>query len=180
MLAPSINPYPFPVMHPSQSISPYPIHLNECGKCSMIMLQSILIHLPKGKKKSRPKEDGTEVLNSREGRKERERGEKGEDDGLKVTPHRILEARSTFQVAIESVRDVKHPLNVFHAQRLLIVYCQGLGCADCVLDLFYTVSKILWQGIEGKVSPVDHSSCFLPAYCNHLHQRASWPRLLIP
>jgi hypothetical protein len=61
MLAPSINPYPFPVMHPSQSISPYPIHLNECGKCSMIMLQSILIHLPKGKKKSRPKEDGTEV-----------------------------------------------------------------------------------------------------------------------
>lgn len=60
MLAPSINPYPFPVMHPSQSISPYPIHLNECGKCSMIMLQSILIHLPKGKKKWRPKEDETE------------------------------------------------------------------------------------------------------------------------
>lgn len=62
-------------------------------------------------------------VNSREGRKKRERGEKEEDDGLKVTPHRILEARSTFQVAIESVRDVEHPLNVFHAQRLLVVYC---------------------------------------------------------
>ena len=122
MLAPSINPYPFPVMHPSQSISPYPIHLNECGKCSMIMLPSILIHLPKGKKNRVPKKTEQKV-NSREGRKKQERGEKEEDDGLKVTPHRILEARSTFQVAIESVRNVEHPLNVFHAQRLLIVYC---------------------------------------------------------
>jgi len=43
----------------------------------MIMLQSILIHLPKGKKKSRPKEDGTEVklLRREEGTgKRRERG----------------------------------------------------------------------------------------------------------
>jgi hypothetical protein len=74
--------------------------------------------------------------------------------GLEITPHRILESGSTFQVAIECVRDVENALNVLHAQRLIVVYSQGLGCADCVLDLFDEVSDVFsekmdWRGEGG-------------------------------
>ena len=72
--------------------------------------------------------------------------------GLEIPPHCILESGSTLQVAIEGVRDVKNALNVLHAQRLIVVYSQGLGCADCVLDLFDKVSDMLSEkiGLEGR------------------------------
>ncbi len=63
--------------------------------------------------------------------------------GLEIPPHRILESGSALQVAIESVRDVKNTFDVFHAQRLIVVYSQGLGCANCVLDLSDKVSDML-------------------------------------
>jgi hypothetical protein len=70
--------------------------------------------------------------------------------GLEVPSHRILEAWSTFQVAIECIRYVEDTLYVLHAQRLFVVYCERLGGADCVLDLIHPVSRILWQNIEGE------------------------------
>lgn len=61
------------------------------------------------------------------------------DGSLEVPSHRILVACSTLQVAIESIRDIENTLNVFHAERLLVVNGQGLRGSDCVLDLHIPV-----------------------------------------
>jgi hypothetical protein len=53
----------------------------------------------------------------------------------KVAPHCFLESWTTFQVPVKCVRNVQDALDVFHAERLLIVDSQGLSGADCVFDL---------------------------------------------
>ena len=85
--------------------------------------------------------------------------------GLEIPPHGILESGSALQVAIESVRDVENALDVFHAQRFIVVHSQGLGCADCVLDLFDKVSNKFSENVilEGRrrtyLSTVQIVSC---------------------
>lgn len=55
--------------------------------------------------------------------------------GLEVTAHSIIEASSTLKIAVESVGDVEHALDVLHAERLAFVHSQSLGGADGVFDL---------------------------------------------
>ena len=88
------------------------------------------------------------------------------NEGLEVSSHGILEARTTFEVAVESIRDVEDALDVLHAQRLFVVHCQRLSGADCVFDLF-TVRKHTGKYGKGSI-PGDRSSYVLPVRCNQL------------
>lgn len=54
---------------------------------------------------------------------------------LEVSSHGILVTWSALQVTIKCVGYVQYTLDVFHAKRLLVVDCQSLCSAYCVLDL---------------------------------------------
>ena len=54
---------------------------------------------------------------------------------LEVSSHRILVAWSALQVTIKGVGYIQYTLDMFHAERFLVVDCQSLCGTDCVLDL---------------------------------------------
>ena len=54
---------------------------------------------------------------------------------LMITSHRLHIARSTLQIPLESLRNVKHLDDVFHTERFLFVDSKSLSCADRVFDL---------------------------------------------
>ena len=89
------------------------------------------------------------------------------DGSLEVPSHRILVACSTLQVTIESIRDIEDTLDVFHAERLLVVNGQGLGSADCVLDL-HTKALAFFKNTCGEDIPVGHSSCVWQEHHNRI------------
>lgn len=55
---------------------------------------------------------------------------------LEVATHSIFITSTTFKIAIKGIRNIKDTLDVLHTKRFLIIDGEGLGCADCILDLF--------------------------------------------
>ena len=54
---------------------------------------------------------------------------------LCIAAHSIEIAGSPLEVAIEALSNFQDPLDVFHGEFLLVIDCEGLGCADTVLNL---------------------------------------------
>jgi hypothetical protein len=85
---------------------------------------------------------------------------------LEVSTHSLLITRPTFQIAIKSIRNVEDALDVRHAEGFFVVYCEGLGGSDGVLDLCLRLESVSTQrtevgwelGGEGKSIPVDRSN----------------------
>jgi hypothetical protein len=52
-----------------------------------------------------------------------------------ITSHRILKATSSLQIPIKRKRNIQHPLNMLHRQRLLLINRQRLRGPDHILNL---------------------------------------------
>lgn len=54
-----------------------------------------------------------------------------------VTPHRLHIARSTLQIPLEGLRNIKYLDDVFHAEGFLLVDCESLSGTYCIFDLLH-------------------------------------------
>lgn len=85
---------------------------------------------------------------------------KGESllESLVVTSHGIFKPGTALEITIKSIRDIEDPLDMLHAQWLMVVDSQGLRCSDGVFDLFEELASHLSIITKGNI-PVDHSDC---------------------
>ena len=57
-----------------------------------------------------------------------------------ITSHGLHIARSAFQVPLKGLGNVEYLDDMVHPKLLLLVHCESLGCAYCILDLLQHVS----------------------------------------
>lgn len=61
---------------------------------------------------------------------------------LMITSHRLDIARSTLQISLKGLGNVKHFDDVLHTERFLLVDRKSLSCSYCILNLLQHVSDM--------------------------------------
>lgn len=67
-----------------------------------------------------------------------------------ITSHSILVPAPPLQILFEALGNIQDTFDMLHAEFLLFVYGEGLGCSDCVFDLFSVTLEKKYCGEEKK------------------------------